>query len=444
MCNAYHNALLLLIAMVLSACGGSSGGGTTAAEELLVVPTDAEPGNTEQTDQEQPDPGPAGPGPGNQGPNDSDTPVTSSNNTLSPNTLASMGQLGFMFNEGNSPPFIEGSFLHDPAILQASNRAGDADRIGNRFNSVVITFVNQDNSRRSVDLVFSESNTNGEQRDLFRSVDSFLSGAGTLFTAYFSITDAGSTDGTPTGTVVLNGAITDNGILNLQEAFFDFDDGSGNPGDVVPGRIFIDEDGFSDRLMEQVPQQAGNLGALFGQVTFESVFSGSDLVFTDEITFGSDSLIIDDSGELSLEATNQENQDVHTCSYLDSSDQYICLIQFSSESVQISLFNFNGSQTASGVFEFCSPALDESCAIADLTDRLLNAPDGTVNVTVGNTVEIATVAVVRSSPSDSGSFARIEADAQVSTPTSFPDLLRNTTVNDPEYTNVLDALSNKF
>ena len=169
---------------------------------------------------------------------------------ISPDQLASMQNLGFVSNEGDNPPSIEGSFVHEPVILQASSRSGDEDRIGDVFNSVIIEFSNQDSQLQTADLTFSEF-VDDEPADLFRSIDSFITGNGSLFSAYFSVIDANSTDNIPTSIIAISGEVTTVGIINLQEAFFDFDTGTGSAGNAIPGRVFIDEDGFSEVFAEQ-------------------------------------------------------------------------------------------------------------------------------------------------------------------------------------------------
>ena len=459
--NIYHLVLILASTAALSACGGGGGGGgDTAPEDPSSVmpnevgPIDFGPGSSEPEDFGPTDSGPTDSGPTDSGPviiplpTDSAPIATTTNaaaiasGAVTQDQINSMEQLGFNFNDGDQPPFIEGSFVYDPAILLASNRPDEGLNIGDTVNSVLLTFSNQNDTASSVDLVFTETADEGDQTDLFRSVNSFVTGNGSLFTAYFSVFIVDNADDTPTGTIALSGSITDNGIINLQEAFFDFDDGSGNPGDTIPGRIFIDADGFSERsgLVDPLPLPMGNLQALIGMVTFESVFfGGSGTVFTDEVTFGPESLMLDDSGDEVLSAISDLG-DSHTCNFIPASEQFLCILVLSAGGIQVSLFSgFTDAGTANGVFEFCTPGLDpdESCATEDLTDRLLNNPDGSVTVRV-------TDAVVASAgnPSvlaDLDSVARIEADALLA---SDPNVLRSTTVTDQSFIDVMEAVSN--
>ena len=179
-----------------------------------------------------------------------DTSSVIASGVISQDQLASMQELGFVSNEGDDPPVIEGSFLHEPVILQASNRSGDEDRIGDVFNSVIIEFSNQDMEQQTADLTFSEF-FDGGASDLSRSTDSFITGNGLLFTAYFAVVDVGATDESPTSIIALSGEMTTNGIISLQEAFFDFDTGTGVSGNTILGRVFIDQDGFSEIFVEQ-------------------------------------------------------------------------------------------------------------------------------------------------------------------------------------------------
>ena len=153
---------------------------------------------------------------------------------ISPDQLTSMQNLGFVSNEGDNPPSIEGSFVHEPVILQASSRSGDEDRIGDVFNSVIIGFSNQDSQLQTADLTFSEF-VNDEPSDLSRSINSFITGNGSLFSAYFTVIDANSTENIPTSIIAISGELTTVGIINLQEAFFDFDTGTGSAGTSFQG-----------------------------------------------------------------------------------------------------------------------------------------------------------------------------------------------------------------
>ena len=457
--NIYHLVLILASTAILSACGGG-GGDTTPEDPSSVMPTEVGPIDF--------GPGTSGPndfGPSDSGPTDSvpidsgpviippptdSAPIATANaaaiasGAVSQNQIDSMEQLGFTINDGDQPPFIEGSFIYDPAILLASNRLDEGINVGDTVNSVLLTFANQNDTASSVDLVFTETADEGDLTALFRSVNSFVTGNGSLFTAYFSVVSADNTDDTPTSTIALSGSMTDNGIINLQEAFFDFDDGSGNPGDTIPGRVFIDADGFSERsgLVDPLPQPMGNLQALIGMVTFESVFfGGSGTVFTDVVTFGPESLMVDDSGDELLSAISDLG-DSHTCSFFPAAEQFLCTLQFSIGGLQISLFNgFTDAGIANGVFEFCVPGLvpDESCAPEDLTDRLLNDPDGGVTVTVTDTVVAS--AGNSSVLADLDSSARIDADALLA---SDPNVVRSTTVNDQAFIDVMEAVSNSL
>ena len=179
-----------------------------------------------------------------------DTSSVIASGVISQDQLASMRALGFVSNDGDDPPVIEGSFIHEPVVLQASNISDDQGSIGDVFDSVIIEFSNQDMEQQTADLTFSEF-LGDEVGDVSRSIDSFVTGNGMLFTAYFAVIDVASTDESPTDIIALSGEMTTNGIINLQEAFFDFDTGTGVSGNTILGRVFIDQDGFSEILVEQ-------------------------------------------------------------------------------------------------------------------------------------------------------------------------------------------------
>ena len=179
-----------------------------------------------------------------------DTSGVVASGVVSQDQLASMRELGFVSNDGDDPPVIEGSFLHAPVVLQASNISDDQGSIGDVFDSVIIEFSNQDMEQQTADLTFTEF-FGDEVGDVSRSINSFVTGNGLLFTAYFAVIDVASTDESPTDTIALSGEMTANGIINLQEAFFDFDTGTGVSGSTILGRVFIDQDGFSEIVVEQ-------------------------------------------------------------------------------------------------------------------------------------------------------------------------------------------------
>lgn len=150
--------------------------------------------------------------------------------------------LGLNFNLGDDPPNIEGTFRVEEKVLQASSVPGD--NLSTDFLESSLTFSNQDDFNQTLD--FSELEGVGEASGV--GSGSFISGSGQAFTVYF-IVDSTIGDQTAETTVTVSGIMTANGIENLQQANFMLDNG-GDTDTWIPnntGRLFIDQDGFSER-----------------------------------------------------------------------------------------------------------------------------------------------------------------------------------------------------
>lgn len=204
------------VVSLLNACGGSSGGGSNDANTVTVTTnfTGTRP-SVEQI--------------------------------YSESLITSLEMIGLNINLGDNPPNVEGSYLLEPRVLQATTVPVENIEIGVGNGSTTITFSNQNNANLTLDLEANSGSTN------VVDTGSFISGSGNLFTVYFvaEVTVDGHTfDSTET----YSGVITDGGVQNLQRAIFVLDD-RGDPNDgLIPndtGRLFIDEDGLSVRVLSE-------------------------------------------------------------------------------------------------------------------------------------------------------------------------------------------------
>jgi len=164
--------------------------------------------------------------------------------------IASMESVGLQINAGANPPNIEGTFRINLRIIQASSMPNSADPIGSTVVSQNLTFTNQDNAMRTIELT---AEADGFPASAFGEIvvlGSFISGSGNAFTA-FTRTEVTFDDQTFETAQAVSGVITDNGIENIQQLGLVIDDG-GDPGDFLnpngTAQLFIDEDGVSERL----------------------------------------------------------------------------------------------------------------------------------------------------------------------------------------------------
>lgn len=159
-----------------------------------------------------------------------------------PELVRAMDSLGFTINTGNKPPEIEGVYDFSPVILQASSVPGDI--LNSAFLDYEITFSNQNNGKLTIDYYGDQ----GAQID--DGAGSFISGKDNTFSV-FLIVSSEINSYPADSAIALSGKMTDEGITDIQLAFFMLDN-KGNPGGNIihnnTGRIFYDSDGLSEKI----------------------------------------------------------------------------------------------------------------------------------------------------------------------------------------------------
>jgi len=232
--------------LILAACGGSSG------DSSPEVSTQSETASTPIADTPV-----------------TDTPVdapimdnppvfdgfeASINDLYTPAQVDAIEQIGLVFNLGDQPPNIEGTFRVEPVIVQATTAPEDDGETGFELPAQTYTFSNQNNSTLTVDLLLIEDSGQTTVGN-----GSFISGNDQQFTVYF-VSETNIDGFVADTTITLSAVISGNGIENVQAAGFLLND-RGDPGDVfIPnnaGRLVIDEDGFSERI--QSKDKIGNV-----------------------------------------------------------------------------------------------------------------------------------------------------------------------------------------
>lgn len=154
--------------------------------------------------------------------------------------------LGFRVNLGNSPPSLEGSYLIDPFILEASNINGDEGSIGADKGEYGPNFTNQDNKTLTIDY-YGRSGS-GQQIDTGNG--SFIMGNNGAFAVFAkTITRLGSVEAVTV--VAVSGNLTANGIEDIQFLGAMLDD-KGDPQNTFiannSGRLYIDGDGTASKI----------------------------------------------------------------------------------------------------------------------------------------------------------------------------------------------------
>lgn len=168
--------------------------------------------------------------------------INSVEDFYTPEHVAALDSLGFIFNLGDTPPDLGGIYHFSPVILEKSSVPGDF--IGRLFPDYFATIANQDNNTLTIDF----SGQNGAQTDVGEGT--FISGEGEKFTIYLKLTSQiGSYPAESTMTI--SGSIGDNGFNDIQIAVLMLDNNGNVQGVYIPnntGRFLIDQDGFSPKL----------------------------------------------------------------------------------------------------------------------------------------------------------------------------------------------------
>jgi len=413
--------LLVTPVVLLAACGGGGGGSATDDETTVEIQQDDDvvfgPGGIVTVDNET-DPAdllptggvaetptedtPSGsdllPDSGIMGTPADDQPIVfdgsrpSITNIYTESQIAAIESLGFQINEGNNPPNIEGIFRLESIILTASTLSNDPLT---NIAPANIVFENQNNTTLTVDYELDQNNG-----DAF-GVGSFISGSGNAFSVYFvgETNSAGSIHDT---TFSFSGTVSNVGIENAQFALFTIND-RGNI-DVLPtdqGRLFIDLDGFSERLSDapvsitepttqpSEPTEPEGLvisvadiesfSPLFGDVSF--VINGFNGEFFSSRTVFSANDVTLDSDDNPILVNNESGLVI--CQIDDAGDDtFSCTINENTITQASVLITFFGS-TGFGNGVLCVIAT-ENCSPEAVAFRLESSPDGQATVEVSS------------------------------------------------------------
>lgn len=144
---------------------------------------------------------------------------------------------------GGNPPNIEGSFFVSPLILLDSNRPDDSP--GDLFSDTELNFAEQNNQNLAVMVDFISGDQVGT------GIGSFIVGEGCQFSVFVEVLVTNLSGAEAQTVKVISGCLDENGISDLFTAIFMIDD-NGDPNNEFiengEGRVFHDEDGFSERL----------------------------------------------------------------------------------------------------------------------------------------------------------------------------------------------------
>ena len=158
--------------------------------------------------------------------------------------LAEIRAMGQPIHEGLNPPNVEGRYTISPFILKDSNIPNDFPS-GREFGTKNVEFKNFNPKSLKLEVNIEQGNAVGE------GYESFISGSGENFTIYVKIEQV-EDDGLNTLTTeVFSGTLSPNGIINITNAFFMIDDMGDPQGDMIAngeGRLFVDGDGFSNKV----------------------------------------------------------------------------------------------------------------------------------------------------------------------------------------------------
>lgn len=162
---------------------------------------------------------------------------------FTPELVAALENLGFVINQGSTPPNIEGSYFSSPFTLQASTVTGDF--VGSNFPDYTSIFSNQDNGSLKIDF----NGSGGSQTD--EGYGSLISGNDNRFSVYLKLSSQISSSIEVETAYAISGRITDEGIEDYQLAIMMLDD-NGDPDGVYiennTGRLLVDSDDFSERI----------------------------------------------------------------------------------------------------------------------------------------------------------------------------------------------------
>lgn len=153
--------------------------------------------------------------------------------------------LGMTINPGDTPPEIEGKYLISTVVLESSNIPSDYP--GKIFMDFLIEFKNQN----GLEIDFKGEETDGYTSYLHLGDGSLISGSENKFSVYLKNIVERSTGETAEIIYIFSGEIASEGILDIKFSNFMVDDYGNAPPFIKTGqgRIFIDDDGLSERVV---------------------------------------------------------------------------------------------------------------------------------------------------------------------------------------------------
>jgi hypothetical protein len=167
-------------------------------------------------------------------------------NFVTPELIATLQELGFTFRDGLDSPDLSGLYLFENHALEASNIPDDVAQ-GTLFSPNTFGFSNLNANTRT----FSFTGVDGTGSSFGDVTDTFFSGSGNNFSAYVKLSVTTGINGSNAIILLaISGTITDEGIVNAEDALIMLDD-NGDENEVLiengDGRLLIDVDGIAER-----------------------------------------------------------------------------------------------------------------------------------------------------------------------------------------------------
>jgi len=176
-------------------------------------------------------------------PKEFDGSIESLEDFFNPDLVDALENLGFIINEGDTPPDITGSYFSSPFQIQASTVPGD--NIGSNFPDYTSIFSNQNNALLKIDF----NGSGGQQTD--EGFGSLIAGDNDRFSVYLKLTSQISGSVETQTAYAISGRLTTDGIEDFQLAILMLDD-NGDPDEIYiennAGRLFKDGNNFSEKI----------------------------------------------------------------------------------------------------------------------------------------------------------------------------------------------------
>lgn len=166
--------------------------------------------------------------------------IGSINDFVGQELLDEMIDLGLIVNPGDTPPNIEGKYLLSPSILESSNVPSDFP--GMTFNDLLLEFSKQ--KGLNINYIGEQTASSSVGKG------SFISGEGDLFSVFLNVLTVKENQPKEMEQIfIFSGRIAPEGIHDIQVALFMVEN-NGNSGVIAngQGRIFVDGDGFTERV----------------------------------------------------------------------------------------------------------------------------------------------------------------------------------------------------